>query len=126
MPDLNVEILGRSFKVHCGDHEVKATKAAADLYAQNVEKFSRMTQEAGMSQLLLLGGISLADSILNDSLTEVSSGNGAAAQEGEDDQSAAFAIDPDTLDRLGRLVEQAEELADSLQKEGAGDEAKPD
>ena len=118
MPEVVVSVLGRRFTVECGEDEEKTTRTAAQLYLQHVEKWTELAEGAGISQLLLLAGISQADSILRPSgkSDDISSELKTPTESGRDVHVLETA--PASVERLATLVERAEKLADALEDLG--------
>ncbi len=120
MPEVTVSIGGRQFSVACQDGEEDLLQSASKLLdgeaATLVDQIGRMPE----ARMLLMSGLMLADRTvgLADQLRQ--SEERVAAQEGEmvrlrASPRPAARPDPETLERLARLAERAETLADELE-----------
>ena len=112
MPEVDVSILGRRFKVACDEDEVEATREAAQMFLKHVEKCAEGARDAGISQLLLVAGISQSDSILNPQEPE---GEGQKPRPDAPKPADSMPVAPESLDALAKLVESAERIADELE-----------
>lgn len=139
MPELEIEIGGRSFTVACQDGEEPYLQAAAKMLDTEAAVILGQVGRMPPERMLLMAGLMLADKTagLEEDLvrlqTELEASHGAmtAAQAKLDDRARRIAaleeakppteitvIPPQVADGLAELAARAEALADDLEKTG--------
>jgi cell division protein ZapA len=99
MPELDVQVNGRNYRVACGPgEEDRLLRLAADL-DQRVSGLVRSFGQAGEGQLLLVAALLLAD--------ELDEAKGAVKQ--------IAGLDERASESLNHLADRIEQLAESLQ-----------
>ncbi len=109
MAHVDLMIAGRSYQIACRDGEEENLRTAARLVdAKSREALSGLGTLSESRQLLF------ASLLLADQMMEAQRGGGPPISIPE-----PAAPDPEIADRVARLAERLEALADSLEKEGA-------
>lgn len=127
MPDINLNIGGRSFAVACPDGEEASLEAAAQILSADARTLVEQSKTLSESQMLLISGLMSADraiSIQEDlKKAEVEINNlklkieeGSMEKSIDDDKLSSSNLTTELYERLSKLSLKAESLADSLEK----------
>ena len=127
MPDINLNIGGRSFAVACPEGEEASLEAAAQILSADASTLVEQSKTLSESQMLLISGLMSADraiSIQKDlKKAEVEIYNLKLKIEDEsvdknttDDKPDSSHLTTELYERLSKLSVAAENLADSLEK----------
>jgi cell division protein ZapA len=127
MPDINLNIGGRSFAVACPEGEEASLEAAAQILSADARTLVEQSKNLSESQMLLISGLMSADraiSIQEDlKKAEVEVNNlklkiekGSLAESTDDEEPATSKLTAELYERLSKLSVEAENLADSLEK----------
>ena len=127
MPDINLNIGGRSFAVACPEGEEASLEAAAQILSADARTLVDQSNTLSESQMLLISGLMSADraiSIQEDlKKAEVEINNlklkieeGSMEKSIDDDKLSSSNLTTELYERLSKLSLKAESLADSLEK----------
>jgi cell division protein ZapA len=127
MPDINLNIGGRSFAVACPEGEEASLEAAAQILSADARTLVEQSKNLSESQMLLISGLMSADraiSIQEDlKKAEVEVNNlklkiekGFLAESTNDEEPGTSKLTSELYERLSKLSVEAENLADSLEK----------
>ena len=127
MPDINLNIGGRSFAVACPEGEEASLEAAAQILSADASTLVEQSKTLSESQMLLISGLMSADraiSIQEDlKKAEVEINNlklkieeGSMEKSIDDDKLSSSNLTTELYERLSKLSLKAESLADSLEK----------
>ena len=127
MPDINLNIGGRSFAVSCPEGEEASLEAAAQILSADARTLVEQSKNLSESQMLLISGLMSADraiSIQEDlKKAEVEVNNlklkiekGSLADSTDDEEPGMSKLTAELYERLSKLSVEAENLADSLEK----------
>lgn len=127
MPDINLNIGGRSFAVACPEGEEASLEAAAQILSADARTLVEQSKNLSESQMLLISGLMSADraiSIQEDlKKAEVEVNNlklkiekGSLAQSTDNEEPGMSKLTAELYERLSKLSLEAENLADSLEK----------
>ena len=127
MPDINLNIGGRSFAVACPEGEEASLEAAAQILSADARTLVEQSKTLSESQMLLISGLMSADraiSIQEDlKKAEVEINNlklkieeGSMEKSIDDDKLSSSSLTTELYERLSKLSLKAESLADSLEK----------
>jgi len=127
MPDINLNIGGRSFAVACPEGEEASLEAAAQILSADARTLVEQSKTLSESQMLLISGLMSADraiSIQEDlKKAEVEINNlklkieeGSMEKSIDDDKRSSLNLTTELYERLSKLSLKAESLADSLEK----------
>ena len=127
MPDINLNIGGRSFAVACPEGEEASLEAAAQILSADARTLVEQSKTLSESQMLLISGLMSADraiSIQEDlKKAEVEINNlklkieeGSMEKSSDDDKLSSSNLTTELYERLSKLSLKAESLADSLEK----------
>lgn len=127
MPDINLNIGGRSFAVACPEGEEASLEAAAQILSADARTLVEQSKNLSESQMLLISGLMSADraiSIQEDlKKAEVEVNNlklkiekGSLAESTDDVEPGTSKLTAELYERLSKLSVEAENLADSLEK----------
>jgi cell division protein ZapA len=127
MPDINLNIGGRSFAVACPEGEEASLEAAAQILSADARTLVEQSKNLSESQMLLISGLMSADraiSIQEDlKKAEVEVNNlklkiekGSLADSTDDVEPGTSKLTAELYERLSKLSVKAETLADSLEK----------
>jgi len=127
MPDINLNIGGRSFAVACPEGEEASLEAAAQILSADARNLVEQSKTLSESQMLLISGLMSADraiSIQEDlKKAEVEINNlklkieeGSMEKSIDDDKLSSSNLTTELYERLSKLSLKAESLADSLEK----------
>ncbi|MDA9100009.1 cell division protein ZapA [Planktomarina sp.] len=127
MPDINLNIGGRSFAVACPEGEEASLEAAAQILSADARTLVEQSKTLSESQMLLISGLMSADraiSIQEDlKKAEVEINNlklkiegGSMKKSIDDDKLSSSNLTTELYERLSKLSLKAESLADSLEK----------
>ncbi|MDS9949746.1 MAG: cell division protein ZapA, partial [Planktomarina sp.] len=127
MPDINLNIGGRSFAVACPEGEEASLEAAAQILSADARTLVEQSKTLSESQMLLISGLMSADraiSIQEDlKKAEVEINNlklkieeGFMEKSIDDDKLSSSNLTTELYERLSKLSLKAESLADSLEK----------
>jgi len=127
MPDINLNIGGRSFAVACPEGEEASLEAAAQILSADARTLVEQSKTLSESQMLLISGLMSADraiSIQEDlKKAEVEINNlklkieeGSMEKSIDDDKLSSSNLTKELYERLSKLSLKAESLADSLEK----------
>ena len=127
MPDINLNIGGRSFAVACPEGEEASLEAAAQILSADARTLVEQSKTLSESQMLLISGLMSADraiSIQEDlKKAEVEINNlklkieeGSMERSIDDDKLSSSNLTTELYERLSNLSLNAESLADSLEK----------
>ena len=127
MPDINLNIGGRSFAVACPEGEEASLEAAAQILSADASTLVEQSKTLSESQMLLISGLMSADraiSIQEDlKKAEVEINNlklkieeGSKEKSIDDDKLSSSNLTTELYERLSKLSLKAESLADSLEK----------
>ena len=127
MPDINLNIGGRSFAVACPEGEEASLEAAAQILSADARTLVEQSKNLSESQMLLISGLMSADraiSIQEDlKKAEVKINNlklkieeGSMEKSIDDDKLSSSSLTTELYERLSKLSVEAENLADSLEK----------
>ena len=127
MPDINLNIGGRSFAVACPEGEEASLEAAAQILSADARTLVEQSKTLSESQMLLISGLMSADraiSIQEDlKKAEVEINNlklkiegGSMKKSIDDDKLSSLNLTTELYERLSKLSLKAESLADSLEK----------
>jgi len=127
MPDINLNIGGRSFAVACPEGEEASLEAAAQILSADARTLVEQSKTLSESQMLLISGLMSADraiSIQEDlKKAEVEIKNlklkieeGSMERSIDDDKLSSSNLTTELYERLSKLSLKAESLADSLEK----------
>jgi cell division protein ZapA len=127
MPDINLNIGGRSFAVACPEGEEASLEAAAQILSADARTLVEQSKTLSESQMLLISGLMSADraiSIQEDlKKAEVEINNlklkieeGSMEKSIDDDKLSSSNLTTELYERLSKLSVKAESLADSLEK----------
>ena len=127
MPDINLNIGGRSFAVACPEGEEASLEAAAQILSADARTLVEQSKTLSESQMLLISGLMSADraiSIQEDlKKAEVEINNlklkieeGSIEKSIDDDKLSSSNLTTELYERLSNLSLNAESLADSLEK----------
>jgi len=127
MPDINLNIGGRSFAVACPEGEEASLEAAAQILSADARNLVEQSKTLSESQMLLISGLMSADraiSIQEDlKKAEVEINNlklkieeGSKEKSIDDDKLSSSNLTTELYERLSKLSLKAESLADSLEK----------
>ena len=127
MPDINLNIGGRSFAVACPEGEEASLEAAAQILSADARTLVEQSKNLSESQMLLISGLMSADraiSIQEDlKKAEVEVNNlklkiekGSLDESTYDEELGASNLTTELYERLSKLSVEAENLADSLEK----------
>ena len=127
MPDINLNIGGRSFAVACPEGEEASLEAAAQILSADARTLVEQSKTLSESQMLLISGLMSADraiSIQEDlKKAEVEINNlklkieeGSMEKIIDDDKLSSSNLTTELYERLSKLSLKAESLADSLEK----------
>lgn len=129
MPDINLNIGGRSFAVACAEGEDASLEAAAEILSADARTLVEQSTKLSESQMLLIAGLMSADRVIsiqekcNDAEAEVDRlklkiKNGTLDSSAVDNRPEKLNLISELSDRLTKLSVKAENLADSLEKSG--------
>ena len=127
MPDINLNIGGRSFAVACPEGEEASLEAAAQILGADARTLIEQSKNLSDSQMLLISGLMSADraiSIQEDlKKAEIEINNlklkieeGSMEKSIDDDKLSSSNLTTELYERLSKLSLKAESLADSLEK----------
>ena len=127
MPDINLNIGGRSFAVACPEGEEASLEAAAQILSADARTLVEQSKNLSESQMLLISGLMSADraiSIQEDlKKAEVEVNNlklkiekGSLDESAYDEELGTSNLTTELYERLSKLSVEAENLADSLEK----------
>jgi cell division protein ZapA len=127
MPDINLNIGGRSFAVACPEGEEASLEAAAQILSADARTLVGQSKNLSESQMLLISGLMSADraiSIQEDlKKAEVEVNNlklkiekGSLAESTDNEEPGMSKLTAELYERLSKLSVEAENLADSLEK----------
>ena len=127
MPDINLNIGGRSFAVACPEGEEASLEAAAQILSADARTLVEQSKNLSESQMLLISGLMSADraiSIQEDlKKAEVEVNNlklkiekGSLDESTYDEELGTSNLTTELYERLSKLSVEAENLADSLEK----------
>ena len=127
MPNINLNIGGRSFAVACPEGEEASLEAAAQILSADARTLVEQSKTLSESQMLLISGLMSADraiSIQEDlKKAEVEINNlklkieeGSMEKSIDDDKLSSSNLTTELYERLSNLSLIAESLADSLEK----------
>lgn len=127
MPDINLNIGGRSFAVACPEGEEASLEAAAQILSADARTLVEQSKTLSESQMLLISGLMSADraiSIQEDlKKAEIEINNlklkieeGSMEKSIDDDKLSSSNLTTELYERLSKLSLKAESLADSLEK----------
>ena len=127
MPDINLNIGGRSFAVACPEGEEASLEAAAQILSADARTLVEQSKTLSESQMLLISGLMSADraiSIQEDlKKAEIEINNlklkieeGSMEKSIDDDKLSSSNLTKELYERLSKLSLKAESLADSLEK----------
>jgi cell division protein ZapA len=127
MPDINLNIGGRSFAVACPEGEEASLEAAAQILSADARTLVEQSKTLSESQMLLISGLMSADraiSIQEDlKKAEVEINNlklkieeGSMEKSIDDGKLSSSNLTTELYERLSKLSLKAESLADSLEK----------
>ena len=127
MPDIKLNIGGRSFAVACPEGEEASLEAAAQILGADARTLVEQSKNLSESQMLLISGLMSADraiSIQEDlKKAEVEVNNlklkiekGFLAESTDDEEPGTSKLTSELYERLSKLSVEAENLADSLEK----------
>ena len=127
MPDINLNIGGRSFAVACPEGEEASLEAAAQILSADARTLVEQSKNLSESQMLLISGLMSADraiSIQEDlKKAEVEVNNlklkiekGSLDESAYDEELGISNLTTELYKRLSKLSVEAENLADSLEK----------
>lgn len=127
MPDINLNIGGRSFAVACPEGEEASLEAAAQILSADARTLVEQSKNLSESQMLLISGLMSADraiSIQEDlKKAEVEVNNlklkiekGSLDESAYDEELGISNLTTELYKRLNKLSVEAENLADSLEK----------
>ena len=127
MPDINLNIGGRSFAVACPEGEEASLEAAAQILSADARTLVEQSKTLSESQMLLISGLMSADraiSIQEDlKKAEVEINNlklkieeGSMEKSIDHDKLSSSNLTTELYERLSKLSLKAESLADSLEK----------
>ena len=127
MPDINLNIGGRSFAVACPEGEEASLEAAAQILSADARTLVEQSKNLSESQMLLISGLMSADraiSIQEDlKKAEVEVNNlklkiekGSLDESTYDEELGTSNLTTELYERLSKLSGEAENLADSLEK----------
>jgi cell division protein ZapA len=127
MPDINLNIGGRSFAVACPEGEEASLEAAAQILSADARTLVEQSKTLSESQMLLISGLMSADraiSIQEDlKKAEIEINNlklkieeGSMEKSIDDDKLSSLNLTTELYERLSKLSLKAESLADSLEK----------
>lgn len=132
MPEVEIEIGGRSFEVACQEGEEHYLKSAARMLDEEASALTAQIGRVPEARMLLMAGLMLADRTagLQDKLREAE--DRLLEKDAELDQMRAVAAEPRTIevpvlpegvtDSLAELAARAEALADQID---AGEDGAP-
>jgi len=127
MPDINLNIGGRSFAVACPEGEEASLEAAAQILSADARTLVEQSKTLSESQMLLISGLMSADRAIsiqeNLKKAEVEINNlklkieeGSMEKSIDDDKLSSSNLTTELYERLSKLSLKAESLADSLEK----------
>ena len=127
MPDINLNIGGRSFAVACPEGEESSLEAAAQILSADAKTLVEQSKNLSESQMLLISGLMSADraiSIQEDlkkaeveiNILKLKIEEGSVDKSTNDDKLGSSNLRADLYQRLSKLSVEAEDLADSLEK----------
>ncbi|MDB4051398.1 cell division protein ZapA [Planktomarina sp.] len=127
MPDINLNIGGRSFAVACPEGEEASLEAAAQILSADARTLVEQSKTLSESQMLLISGLMSADRAIsiqeNLKKAEVEINNlklkieeGSMKKSIDDDKLSSSNLTTELYERLSKLSLKAESLADSLEK----------
>ena len=124
MPEVQIQIGGRSFEVACQDGEQHFLEAAAKLLDDEAQVLTSQIGRLPEPRMLLMAGLMLADKTagLEDKLREAQAqlaeieGQLQAVQEAGPEQIEVAVIPPEVTDTLAELAARAEALADTVEE----------
>ena len=127
MPDIKLNIGGRSFAVACPEGEEASLEAAAQILGADARTLVEQSKNLSESQMLLISGLMSADraiSIQEDlKKAEIEVINlklkiekGSLAESTDDVEPGTSKVAAELYGRLSKLSLEAENLADSLEK----------
>ena len=127
MPDINLNIGGRSFAVACPEGEEASLEAAAQILSADARTLVEQSKTLSESQMLLISGLMSADraiSIQEDlKKAEVEVNNlklkiekGSLAESTDNEEPGMSKLTAELYERLSKLTLKTESLADSLEK----------
>ena len=127
MPDINLNIGGRSFAVACPEGEEASLEAAAQILSADASTLVEQSKTLSESQMLLISGLMSADRAISiqEELkkAEVEINNlklkieeGSMEKSIDDDKLSSSNLTTELYERLSKLSLKAESLADSLEK----------
>ena len=127
MPDINLNIGGRSFAVACPEGEEASLEAAAQILSADARTLVEQSKTLSESQMLLISGLMSADRAISiqEELkkAEVEINNlklkieeGSKEKSIDDDKLSSSNLTTELYERLSKLSLKAESLADSLEK----------
>ena len=131
MPDINLNIGGRSFAVACPEGEEASLEAAAEILSADARTLVEQSTKLSESQMLLIAGLMSADRVIsiqekcNNAEAEVDrlrlkikngTLDGTLDGSAVDHRPEKLNLTTELSDRLTKLSVKAENLADSLEK----------
>ena len=127
MPDINLNIGGRSFAVACPEGEEASLEAAAQILSANARTLVEQSKNLSESQMLLISGLMSADraiSIQEDlkkaevevNKLKLKIEKGSLAESTDNEEPGTSKLTAELYERLSKLSVEAENLADSLEK----------
>lgn len=127
MPDINLNIGGRSFAVACPEGEEASLEAAAQILSADARTLVEQSKTLSESQMLLISGLMSADRAIsiqeNLKKAEIEINNlklkieeGSMEKSIDDDKLSSSNLTTELYERLSKLSLKAESLADSLEK----------
>ena len=127
MPDINLNIGGRSFAVACPEGEEASLEAAAQILSADARTLVDQSKTLSESQMLLISGLMSADRAISTQedlkKAEVEINNlklkieeGSMEKSIDDDKLSSSNLTTELYERLSKLSLKAESLADSLEK----------
>ena len=127
MPDINLNIGGRSFAVACPEGEEASLEAAAQILSADARTLVEQSKNLSESQMLLISGLMSADKAisiqedLKKAEVEVNNlklkiENGSLAKNTDDQELGTSKLTAELYERLSKLSVEAENLADSLEQ----------
>ena len=127
MPDINLNIGGRSFAVACPEGEEASLEAAAQILSADARTLVEQSKTLSESQMLLISGLMSADRAIsiqedlkkaeveiNDLKLKIE--EGSMEKSIDDDKLSSSNLTTELYERLSKLSLKAESLADSLEK----------
>jgi len=135
MPEVEIEIGGRSFEVACQEGEEHYLKSAAKMLDEEASTLTAQIGRIPEARMLLMAGLMLADRTagLQDKLSEAD--GKLLEKDAELDQLRKATAEPrtvevpvvpdDVTDALAEIAARAESLADQLEDAGQPDKTAP-